>query len=238
MCTRPLVDRLGRPYTPMMDPALRRGRRPANAGKKYPAEILTADEVGRLMAACGRRGPTGLRNRAIIVVLWRGGLRISEALALAPRDVDLDLGTVTVRHGKGNKRRVVGLDPQALAVIERWLDARRRLGVARSAPLFCTITRGNVGHRVAAAYFREALHNLGRRAGIEKRVHPHGLRHTHAVELMREGVPLPVIQKQLGHNDLKTTADYLDHLLPGEVIAAMQNRVWPLEAGHELPQAA
>ena len=223
------VDRLGRPYTPMMLPELRRGQHPPNYGNTYPAEVLSPDEVRRLLAACSRRGNAGLRNRAIIVVLWRCGLRISEALALQLRDVDLDAGTVTVRHGKGNLRRVVGIDPQAGAVVAEWARRRAELGVGRGGPLFCTITSGNVGAPVQAPYFREALKALAARAGIDKRVHPHGLRHTHAVELMREGVPVPMIQRQLGHADLATTARYLDHLLPHEVIERMQARRWSAE---------
>jgi site-specific recombinase XerD len=220
------LDRRGRPYTAMMDPDRRRGQRPPNYGRRFPAEILTGDEINRLMAACGR-GLAGRRNRAMIVVMWRCGLRIAEVIALEPRDVDLDGGTVTVRHGKGNRRRVVGIDPAAAAVVERWQTARAELGVRRGAPLFCTITRGDVGGPVGAPYFREAMKALGDRAGIDKRVHPHGLRHTFAVDLMREGVPLTMIQKLLGHGDLATTARYLDHLLPMEAVERARARVWP-----------
>lgn len=210
-------------------PGYRRGERPPNYGMKLPAEILTTAEIGRLLDACGRRGPSGLRNRALIVVLWRGGLRSAEALALELRDVDRDAGTVTVRHGKGNRRRVVGLDPPAFAVLEQWLEARRALGVPRGAPVFCTITNGCRGRPLGAAYWREAIKKLGVKAGIDKRVHSHGLRHTHAVELMREGVSLLVIQRQLGHSSLQITQRYLDHLEPGEVVATMQARTWDHE---------
>jgi site-specific recombinase XerD len=222
-----MTDRLGRPRTPVTIPGCRRGEHPPNHGLKLPAEILTPAEISRMMDACGR-GPAGLRNRALIVVLWRGGLRCAEALALEPRDVDRQAGTLTVRHGKGNRRRVVGFDPSAFAVLERWLDLRARLGVPRGARVFCTITASNLGRPLGAAYWRDAIKRLGRKAGIEKRVHSHGLRHTHAVELMREGVRLPVIQRQLGHSSLGVTERYLNHLHPGEVIEAMQERHWPL----------
>lgn len=230
-----LIDRRGRPYTPMMDPALRRGQPPANKGRRFPAEVLTPGEVEQLLRACGR-GHAGARNRALIVVMWRGGLRIAEALALEPRDIDRDAGTITVRHGKGDRRRVVGLDPTGMAVLTAWTDRRRELLADAGQPVrggyvFCTITKGNVGGPVAAPYVREALKALAWKAGIDKRVHPHGLRHTHAVELMRERVPVPIIQRQLGHADLATTARYLDHLSPFEVIETMQARPWPL-GGH------
>lgn len=222
-----LVDRLGRPYTPMMDPALRRGQRPPNYGRRFPAEVLTSDEVGRLIAACPRRGPSGLRDRALIVVMWRAGLRIAEALALELRDVDLQAGTLTVRHGKGNRRRVVGIDPTAQAVLERWLDARSRLGVPRGARVFCTVSAPRPGRPYQSPQARIMLKRRAGRAGIDKRVHPHGLRHTFAVELLREGLDVKMIQMQLGHNDLRTTDRYLSHLMPLELVEAMQRRDWP-----------
>ncbi|MEX2624732.1 MAG: tyrosine-type recombinase/integrase [Acidimicrobiia bacterium] len=70
------------------------------------------------------------------------------------------------------------------------------------------------------------LPKLARQAGIEKRIHPHGLRHTHAYELMMEGVEMPIIQKQLGHVSLATTAVYLNHIAPKQVIETMRKREW------------
>jgi integrase/recombinase XerD len=206
-------------------PEYRRGMKPANAGRTFPAEVLTRDEVHAILRACGR-GYAGTRNRAMFVVMWRCGLRIAEVLALYPSDVDLEAGTVTVRHGKGNRRRTVGIDPEAGAVIAQWLDRRRQLGVNGRHPLFCVIQRPGVGKPMWASCAREALQETAVRAGIERRVHPHGLRHTHAVELLRERVSLLVIQKQLGHNQLSTTARYLDHLMPLEVVETMQARTW------------
>jgi integrase len=222
------LDRRGQVRPAVTLPGYKAGEHPPNYGVTLPAEVLTGAEISRLMGACARRGPSGIRNRALIVVLWRGGLRSAEALALELRDVDAEAGTLTIRHGKGNKRRVVGLDPPAFAMLERWLRVRRELGVPRGSPVFCTITKGNIGGQLGAAYWREAIKRLGVKAGIEKRVHSHGLRHTHAVELMREGVPILVISRQLGHSSLGITQRYLDHLEPGEVVAAMQARSWPL----------
>lgn len=222
-----LYDRRGHPRPAVTLPGYRAGERPPNYGMKLPAEILTPAEIHQLLEACARRGPSGVRNRALIVVLWRGGLRSAEALALELRDVDREAGTVTIRHGKGNRRRVIGLDPPAFAVLEQWLEVRRGLGIPRGAAVFCTVTNGNRGRQLGAAYWREAIKKLGVKAGIEKRVHSHGLRHTHAVELMREGVSLLVIQRQLGHSSLQITQRYLDHLEPGEVVAVMKARAWP-----------
>lgn len=199
------------------------GRQPANAGKTYPAEVLTGDEVRGLLRACSNRAPTGVRNRALIVLLYRGGLRVSEALALAPKDADADAGTITVLHGKGDKRRVVGLDPAAFAVLERWLEARRSLGLGRRARLFCTLQ----GAPLDDSYVRRLLPRLARKAGIEKRVHAHGLRHTHAFELAAEGMPPHLIQAQLGHGSLATTDRYLRHVAPRELLNATRRRTAP-----------
>ena len=195
---------------------------PPNRGQRHPAEILTPDEVQRLLAACSRRAPTGIRNRALIAALYRGGLRISEALDLMPKDLDPSAGTVRVLHGKGDRARTVGLDTTACAYIERWLDRRAALGINGHSRLFCTLD----GAPLAAAYVRALLPRLARKAGIEKRVHAHGLRHTHAAELAREGIPVNVIQQQLGHSSLATTDRYLRHVAPIEVVTTMQARAW------------
>ena len=226
-----LLDRRGHERPAVTLPGYRRGQHPPNYGLKLPAEVLTRAEVEALLDACPHRGPAGRRNRALIVVLWRGGLRMGEALALELRDVDKAAGTVTIRHGKGNRRRVVGLDPTAFAVLEQWLEVRSKLRPPPGAPIFCTITHGNLGRPLGHAYWREAIKRLGKKAGIEKRVHSHGLRHTHAVELMREGVSLLVISRQLGHSSIAITQRYLDHLEPGEVVATMQARTWELPEG-------
>ena len=71
--------------------------------------------------------------------MYRGGLRAGEALALRPKDLDTTAGTLTVLHGKGDRRRVVGLDPGAMAILSRWLETRHTLGINGHAPLFCTL---------------------------------------------------------------------------------------------------
>jgi site-specific recombinase XerD len=81
----------------------------------------------------------GLRNRALVTVLYRSGLQHSEALALFEKDVDLKAGTVAVLHGKGERSRIVGIDPGACPVIGAWIERRHQLGFDASASLFCTM---------------------------------------------------------------------------------------------------
>jgi len=198
---------------------------PGNKGRRLPPEVLTRDEVIALMGGCSRRAPTGLRNQALIVILWRAGLRIGEALALRPKDLDPSRGTVRVLSGKGGTSRVVGLDAEAWAVIQRWLDKRKELGIHGHRALFCTLK----GTSLRATYVRSLFPRLAKKAGITKRVHPHALRHTHACELRVEGVDVGIISKQLGHASIATTARYLDHISPTAVIEAMQRRTWSAE---------
>jgi site-specific recombinase XerD len=200
------------------------GRKPANAGRTYPAEVLTPEEVRALVRACSGRAPTGVRNRALIVLLYRGGLRVSEALALYPKEIDPRAGTVTVLHGKGDRRRIIGLDPGAFAIVQQWLDRRGSLGLGGRQRLVCTLA----GRPLQPSYVRTLLPRLADKAGIEKRVHPHGLRHTHAAELAAEGLPVNLIQAQLGHASLAATDRYLRHIAPVQLIEAMRLRPWTL----------
>lgn len=191
-------------------------------GRRFPPEVLTDAEVRALMAACSATSASGIRNRALIALLYRSGLRLSEALDLYPKDVDFDRGAIRVLNGKGGKSRVSGIDPGALAVVQRWIEVRANCGHDGSRPLFCTSS----GERVTNAYIRRFLPVLGRRAGIDKRVHAHGLRHTHAAQLREEGMDIGVISKQLGHTSISTTAHYLDHIAPLAVVDALRARSW------------
>lgn len=193
-----------------------------NPSSKRPVEPLTPAELEQLLNACSKRAPTGIRNRALIVLLWRAGLRISEALALYPKDIDDRHGTVRVLHGKGDKARTVGLDARAFAVLALWQEIRRKRGLTARQPVFCTLQ----GQPLQARYVRELLPRLALKAGIDKRVHAHGLRHTHAAELAAEGVPVNLIQKQLGHSSLATTSRYLDHIAPQTLIETIKRREW------------
>jgi integrase/recombinase XerD len=198
-----------------------------NKGQKLPVETLSPDEVRALLDAPSRRAPTGVRNRAIVAVLYRSGLRISEALSLQVRDVAISDGAIRVHRGKGSRRRgakarTVGIDPGGCMIVQTWLRQRVSLGITEETPLFCTLK----GRPVSARYVRAALTRYGKRAGISKRVHPHGLRHTHAAELAREGVPVNTIQAQVGHANLATTSAYLAHIAPMELITVIQRRRW------------
>lgn len=199
-------------------------RIPANKGKRLPGEVLEADEVAALIRATGR-GHSGVRNAALVAAMFGAGLRVGEALALRPSDLDLKHGTVRVRHGKGDRARTVALDPSAQAWVERWLGKREHLGLNGRQPVFCTITKGDrFGGQLDSSYVRRLLPRLAARAGIERRVHPHALRHSLATALAHEGKPLPTITAQLGHSSTAVTDRYLAKIAPADLVAQVRDR--------------
>lgn len=197
---------------------------PANKGKKYHPEVLDDSEVRALINACSSRCPSGIRNRALIGTLYRGGLRCAEALFLRPKDVNTDKGTVRVLKGKGRKSRTIALDIGSMALILRWMDVRSEIQVNGNSRLFSTLR----GKPLASSYVRALFKRLGQKAGIEKRTNPHQLRHTLAAQLAMEGKPMHMIQRILGHSSLQTTDRYVSHLAPREIIEAMRSREWSL----------
>ena len=195
---------------------------PANKGRKLPPERLSSEDVRALLGACSSTAPTGIRNRALVVVLYRAGLRLEEALALVPDDVDVDAGVIHVRRRQETRAREAGIDAGAMGFVRKWLRARKSLGVGADAPLFCTLS----GRRIHPAYVRQLLPRLAEKAGIDKRVHAQGLRFTHAAELAAEGMPAELIQAQLGHESLASTDRYLRQMPEAERIDALQRREW------------
>lgn len=192
-----------------------------------PGGTLTRSEVQALISACSRRAPTGVRNRAMIAVLYRGGLRLSEALSLRPENLDLETGEGFTREGKGYKARPFALDEGTLEFTEQWKRVRANLARTRGfspveAPLFSTLTGGEISPR----YVQAALKRLGEKAGIEKRVHPRGLRYAFATELAREGVPTDAIQAALGHENIETTERYLSRLSNPGVRSIVNRTPW------------
>lgn len=197
---------------------------PTNRGRKLPPEPLTADEVRQLLAAASNRSSSGVRLRALIGVLYGSGVRLAEALALRLPDVDTRAGVLRVANGKGARFRTIGLDVRGAALLDQWLDRRRELGLNGRHPIFATYETGKVGRPLDQRYVRLALARLGIRAGLDKRVHPHGLRHSLAYDLAQRGVPTHQIQAQLGHASLAVTDRYVRHLMPADVVEMMRLR--------------
>jgi site-specific recombinase XerD len=189
-----------------------------------PDELLTRDEARALIRSASNRAPTGIRNRALIAVMYRVGLRPGEALGLRVTDVDLEGGVVRVPARKGGVGRMCGIDAQTCELIQRWRVRRERLGLDDDGLLFCTLA----GEELKAAYVRELLPRLARRAEITKRVHPLGLRYTCAAEMSAEGLGTALIEAHLGVAATGSARRYLVRYTPEEVVAAAQERQWRL----------
>ena len=225
------LDRAGRRRSPATTARFHRGVPPPNKGMRYPPDPPTVEEIIAVMRTAGD-SPDGIRLRAVIIMLWRAGLRISEALALNETDLDHDRGAVLVRRGKGDKRREVGMGRWAWSHLETWIELRQELPVGR---LFCVLHGPTRGRPLAPAGIRAQLHHVALAAGVRRRFAPHQLRHAHAVEMSREGISLIVIQRQLGHADLAITSRYLRGIDNTEIIQAVYQRHEPMiPAGRQL----
>src|SRR5688500_12902458 len=169
MTMRSVLDSAGRRRSPATLPGYHAGRPPRNKGMRYPADPPTVEEIGAVMreAADDRHG---WRLRAMIVVLWRAGLRVQEALALAEHDLDPRRGSVLVRNGKGGRRREVGMDEWGWEHLRPWLSARAELPVG---PLFCIIDGPTRGRSWSGAAVRSEFRRLAVQAGVRRRFAPH-----------------------------------------------------------------
>jgi site-specific recombinase XerC len=181
-----LLDRAGRRRSQATLSGFHQGRVPRNKGLGYPPDPPTVEEIIAVMRAAGD-GPQAMRLRGVIIVLWRAGLRISEALAMAETDLDRQRGAVLVRAGKGRRRREVGMDRWAREQLDPWLELRRTLPVGA---LFCVLRGPTFGRPCSPAGIRSQLHRTALAAGVRRRFAPHQLRHAHAVEMSREGDPV------------------------------------------------
>ncbi|MGD9696538.1 MAG: tyrosine-type recombinase/integrase [Thermoleophilia bacterium] len=187
-------------------------------------ELLVPEEARGLILAASGRAPTGIRNRALVAMMYRSGLRPGEALALSPADLDLETGTVAVPARKGGRSRITGVDQTTRELIESWLARRAARGIDDGARLFCTLA----GEPLKAAYVRELLPRLARKAGIRKRVHPLALRYANAAELAEEGMPASLIDRHLGVAPVGGARRYRRPVSQTEVAAAVAARRWSI----------
>jgi site-specific recombinase XerD len=209
---------------PATIPTIHAGKAPRNKGQRYPADPPPVDEIVAVMRAAAQ-ARYGARLDGLIVVLWRAGLRIHEALSLLESDLDQRRGSILVRHGKNDRRREVGIDAWAWSALEPWLAERAMLPVG---PPFCVIVGPTRGHRWSESAARLELRRTAIQAGVRRRFAPHQLRHAHAVELLREGIPLPLTQRQLGHSHLSTTGTCLQGISSEEIISTVRARQAPM----------
>jgi integrase len=225
-----LVDITGRLRSPAATPGHWAGCVPPNKGLRYPADPPTVEEIILVMREAGP-GRYADRTRGLIATLWQAGLRISEALALTESDLDAKTGSVLARAGKGGKRRTVGMDEWRWEHVARWTEHRVKLPIG---PLFCILAGPTRGRGWSATAARGELRRLAARAGIRRRFAPTSYGKRTPSRWLMKGIPLPIIQRQLGHAHLGITSIYLQGINTREIIDTVHHRrppVIPASAG-------
>jgi integrase/recombinase XerD len=204
------------------------GTNPADdlqAPRAWPGlpKFLGIDEVERLISQPDVATPRGLRDRALIEVLYATGLRVSELIRLRASDLNLEAGYLSTT-GKGSKQRIVPIGDQASAWLTRYIrEARPALLRARSSPWLFVNAKG--GGSLTRVGFWKILKGYGIKAGLSRTLSPHVLRHSFATHLLEHGADLRSIQMMLGHADLSTTQIYT-HVLEAR-LRAVYDRFHP-----------
>lgn len=187
-------------------------------GKRKPQRLpgaLNVDERELLLDQPSRRYPTSIRNRVMMATMLKAGLRCNELVTLKPGDVDLKARTIRV-IGKGNKQRVIPISGTLLPELREWRTLRKP-----GATFFNTLK----GTTVHASYVRRMVKRYALKAGIERDVHPHLLRHTCASSWLNDEPRMSIkeVQFLMGHSRLSTTEKYL-HANPVEIQGKLDQR--------------
>lgn len=168
-------------------------------------KYLNLEEIERLLQAPGTARPNGLRDRAMLELLYATGLRVSELCRVAVADLNAEMGVLRV-FGKGNKQRLVPVGRAALAAVREYLEnGRPRLLRGRASRFLFVTSRGGPMTRQA---FWKLLAGYGRKTGIFQGLTPHVVRHSFATHLLERGADLRAVQTMLGHADISTTQIY------------------------------
>jgi len=185
-------------------------------------KFLDLEEVDRLLAQPDVSRPRGLRDKALISVLYATGLRVSELISLKLPNLHLQEGYLTC-IGKGDKERIVPIGQEATDWVQKYLAEARPKLVPKSSPWLFVNARGGPLSRVG---FWKLLKEYGLKAGITRNISPHVLRHSFATHLLDRGADLRALQKMLGHADIATTQIYT-HVATGR-LAALVSEAHPL----------
>jgi len=169
---------------------------------------LRLDEVEKLLELPDQTTPLGLRDRAMLEVLYSTGLRVSELTSLRVMDLDMKVGCVRC-IGKGDKERIVPVGRKALAIVEKYLrDGRTALITSGRGPAGAFLFVNRRGGRISRVGVWKIFSSYGRKAGLRVPLTPHMLRHSFATHLLERGADLRSVQLMLGHSDISTTQIY------------------------------
>ena len=180
--------------------------RPPRAWQVLPT-YLSVDEVDALMSQPDVSTPRGLRDRALIELLYATGLRVTELVSLRPADLNLEASFLTCT-GKGDKQRLVPIGDEAARWMGRYLHDGRKALLGRRSSLRVFVNARGGGPGLTRVGFWKILKGYARQAGLKSSLSPHTLRHSFATHLLERGADLRAIQMMLGHADLSTTQIY------------------------------
>lgn len=225
------LDARGRRRSPSATKGYRQPKPPATKGRRYPPDPLPTEDFLALFSACtpqrpGRIGElSALRLKTLIVVLWRTGMRINEALALEERDLHRAQRAIHIRRGKGGKERTVKMDTWGWAACDHWFGERLSLPPGQ---IFCVLSGPTAGRAIHDSDVRRQFRELRARAGVRRRVHAHGMRHSFAADGRREGWDYLTLMRQLGHAHLGVTQLYMRGIPDDEVLEPIAKRSAPM----------
>ena len=169
-------------------------------------EVLSVEEIDAMIAAIPKEKEESLRNETIIEMLYGSGLRVSELVNLRISRLNLDEGFMLV-EGKGSKERIIPVSPRATQLTHLWMQQRNLLNVAQEASDILFLNRR--GKKLTRVMIFYIVKDLAKRAGIERNISPHTLRHSFATHLLEGGANLRSIQELLGHESVTTTELYV-----------------------------
>jgi len=168
-------------------------------------KIMTIDEVATLLDAPDIRKPIGMRNSAMMEIMYGAGLRVSELIALRLQDINLDANFVRVM-GKGSKERIVPIGSKARTITQRWIKEGRSLHLKKISTPYLFVARA--GKPMTRQSFWKIIKKYALMTNISKNITPHTLRHSFATHLLEGGADLRSVQTMLGHSDISTTQIY------------------------------
>ena len=200
------------------------------SGKKLPV-VLEKEEAEAILAQPNTGCPTGLRNRTILEVMYRAGLRVSEVINLKPGNIRWGSGILEIRGGKGGKDRNVPVDSETLGWLRAWQGQRP----GRRQRFFTTLQ----GKPLSARYLQQMVKRLAHKAEIERadQVTPHTFRHSYATELLNGDFTIREVQQLLGHSNVSTTQIYT-HVEPRVLTAKIQERRINGETNQQIQELA
>jgi len=162
--------------------------------------ILEPEEAQNLLKQPSKRYPTGLRNKAMISLMLNCGLRLSEITNLKPGNLNLTKGKLRVESGKGEKDRDLAIPDYLTDLLDTWRNIR-----PKSNYFFSTLK----GRKLSDRYIQQMVTRYAQKAGLNKRISPHTLRHTYATQYYKQTKDIETLRRILGHSDISTTTIYI-----------------------------